>query len=103
MRTRLSPPPALFAIFCIAACADYPQLDLPKGAQTARAEAPELLPLVEVLDIDVAPPQIDTALIMSMEDRVARLRARARAMRQSALTQAERTRIRTAVARLGQL
>lgn len=91
------------SLIFLTACISYPQLDLPDGAIADRSDRPRLLPFAEILAIDVAPPQIDRALIQTLEARVARLRARAAAMRRSALTTAERTRIRQAVARLGQL
>lgn len=103
MILRALPLLALTGTLALVACEDYPQLDLPQGAEVERGDYPRLLPLIEILDIDVAPPQIDTELVLTLQQRATRLRARAAALRQSALTQADRSRIRSAVARLAAL
>ncbi|EKE45833.1 hypothetical protein OCGS_0059 [Oceaniovalibus guishaninsula JLT2003] len=81
-------------------CTPFPELDLPPTAATERSAYPRLIPLTEILDSTARPPRLSPNEPASLLSRVNALRARAAAMRSRALTEADRERIRAAVARL---
>lgn len=90
---------SIIAFVTLAACA-APDLNLPRDQGVTRGEWPRLVPLTEVLGPETAPSRIAPGTEMALEARAERLRARAAALRQSALTDAERRRIREALQRL---
>ena len=91
--------PALLILPLLCACA-LPDIDVPEADAIARSEYPRLVPFDEVLGEIPQQGRITPALTASLQERAARLRARAGAMRASALTEDERRRIRAALARL---
>lgn len=90
---------ALASLLFVAACA-LPQIDAPEVASVERTAYPRLVPFDEVLDRIPTEGRITPAVTASLDARAGNLRARAAAMRSSALTEAERRRIREALARL---
>lgn len=89
----------IIAFLALAACA-APDLGLPQDSGLARTDWPRLVPLPEALGPTTRPPRIVPGTGEALEARAVRLRARAAALRQSALTDAERRRIREALLRL---
>ena len=90
--------PRLAVFLLLIACTGYPEL----GAQTpatARADYPQLVPLQSILANAQTAPLADPTLSRDLLGRVDRLRARAAAMRASAVSPADQARMRAAVAR----
>ena len=92
----------IIAFAALTACA-APDLNLPQEQSATRADWPRLVPLTEVLGPTTRPSRIAPGTGAALEARAERLRARAAALRQSALTDAERRRIRQALQRLRSL
>ncbi|SEO08063.1 hypothetical protein [Palleronia pelagia] len=93
-------PRSLVALCLLAGCS-IPQLDTPNAAEIARQDYPELRPLSELTAEAGARSQtITPGVTDGLRARAAGLRARARVLRQSALTPADRERIRSGLARL---
>lgn len=91
---------SIIALATLAACA-APDLNLPQDDGVAGAEWPRLVPLTDALGPATTPPsRIAPGTGAALEARAEGLRARAAALRQSALTDAERRRIREALLRL---
>lgn len=90
---------SIIAFVTLAACAAH-DVNLPREQSVTRAEWPRLVPLTEVLGPMTAPSRIAPGTDIALEARAERLRARAATLRQSALTDAERRRIREGLQRL---
>lgn len=83
----------------LAGCAGYPDLPPTPGTR-AEAAYPRLLPLTPLVNSAQTAQLTDPTLSDDLTARVQRLRARADALRRTALTEPERQRIRDAVVRL---
>ncbi|MBJ3761813.1 hypothetical protein ILP92_03500 [Maribius pontilimi] len=93
-------PAFLLAALLTTAC-DIPQLDVPNAAALARQDPPQLLPTSQIsARAGAIPARITPQTTAGLEARAANLRARAGLLRQSALTAAERERLRGALGRL---
>ena len=91
---------ALTALLLLAACA-VPQLDVPNQDAIAHADYPRLIPSARIAArADAQPARITEATTAALRARAADLQRRAALMRRAALTDAERDRLRAALARL---
>lgn len=87
-------------LIALAACAAFPALDGVETPAAARADYPQLVPLTGLLAGVTTGTRIDPTLSSDLAARATRLRARAAAMRRSAVSPAEVARLRDAIARL---
>lgn len=90
--------PLFLAFGLLTGCTSFPELDSAVGAQAGHGNAPRIVPIEPLLAQgrqDHTPP----ALVPEMEARVARLKARARALSRPILRPQERNRLRRAVTR----
>jgi len=88
---------SLIAALALSGCTGYPDLGPPSA--TTRAEYPQLIPLTTLLTTAQTGQLTDPTLSRDLSARAARLRARAAAMRTSAVSDADIQRMRAAVAR----
>ena len=101
MRPRPSRLIATFAmIAACAGCADIPQVGGTDAAAARNAPYPDLAPLESILNaVENTPKRITPASIDQTQNRAARLRARAAALRGPVVDAATRARMRAASAR----
>jgi hypothetical protein len=90
----------LALVLLLSACASVPDLTTVETPAAARADYPQLLPLTDLVASARTGQITNPTLSRDLSGRAARLHARAAALRQTALTPAERQRIREAVVRL---
>lgn len=90
----------LSVMILVGACA-LPQIDVPDDDRLSRADYPRLQPLSQLLrQADSQPARVETRDAFALRARADALRARAALLRQNALTEADRKRLRRALARL---
>ncbi|WP_108483400.1 hypothetical protein [Oceaniglobus ichthyenteri] len=90
--------PRLAVFLLLMACSGYPDLG-PSPSATARADYPRLIPLTPIVDGAKSGWLADPTQSRDLVARAQRLRARALAMRASAVSPADKARMRAAVAR----
>lgn len=83
---------ALLLTLALSACTQFPELDENTTIETRRAAYPDLLP-VEDLRTRVGEPRVTDEISLSLETRVARLRARAARLRGSVIDGTSRQRL----------
>ncbi|WP_166416146.1 hypothetical protein [Cochlodiniinecator piscidefendens] len=81
------------------ACAQFPSVDASVSDRARQADFPTLLPMDQLTQYNT-PPQIDDALVGSLEARVANLRARAARLRGQVISQQTRQYLQDGAARL---
>jgi len=83
---------ALLLTLCLSACSQFPALDENTTAQTRRAPYPDLVP-AEDLHAQVAEARVTDQTTLSLEARVAALRARAVRLRGTVIDGTSRRRL----------
>ena len=83
---------ALFLTVTLSACTQFPELDQAVSSETRRAPYPDLLP-VEDLRATLAASRVTDQTSLSLEVRVANLRARAARLRGSVIDGTSRRRL----------
>ncbi len=83
---------ALTLTLALSACTQFPELDQNTSAETRRAPYPDLLP-VEDLRARLDAPRVTDQTTLSLEARVARLRARAARLRGTVIDDTSRQRL----------
>jgi hypothetical protein len=88
----------IFAIFLsVAACADFPDLDNTVSAGARAADFPTLAPIDSLIG-NQPPPRLTETDVEALSDRIARLRARASALRRPVIDRITRARLQRALA-----